>query len=124
MRTASVKFTNTSYEINGNLTVGIYTDAAKTAVPPSSVFSTANEVYLFFSGEGFRIAVPHVPVDMEIEFFDMNGVSVGALYDLQTGDTGLEWNVPFYSLRIKTSVGLSTSLLEIWGFASGPGGVS
>ena len=121
MRAASITLSSSGFQSSGDLPFSIYSDSTKTTQLPnySSAFASATEVYIDLRGECFRFAIPHVPVGIEVEFFDHLGVSKGCLRDLQANDSGLEWSNVFFSLRVKTSAGLGTSLLEIWSFANG-----
>ena len=119
MRSASIKLTELETVIKGDLPVGIYTDRAGSTEYVGN-FVSACEVYLGFQGECFRLAIPAIPVDTEIEFYDAQGNSKGMLSGLKANDTGLDWSLGgFYTVRLKTFAGLGSNILDIWGFASG-----
>ena len=115
MRSSSTLFLEGSHSSLGDLPVSLYLDADKT-LPMTDGIGAAKEFYMFFSGECFRLAITHIPIALEIEFYNFDGTSKGCLKDLQAGDNGLEWSTQFFYIRVKTLVGLGASKLEIWGF--------
>lgn len=120
MRVASITFNKNGFVSSGDLPFNVYSDAAKTTELFNYMdLTAATEFYIFFGGEGFRLAIPHIPQAVEIEFYDNTGASKGCLRDLQAADAGFEWSNTFFSLRVKTSASLGTSLLELWAFANG-----
>lgn len=121
MKVASITFNLNGWDSSGDLPFAVYSDAAKTTEYFGNNFdlSAAKEFYIFFTGECFRLAIPHVPQALEIEFFDHLGVSKGCLRDLWANDSGVEWSNSFFSLRVKTSASLAATQIELWAFAGG-----